>query len=194
MSTNLLPFNPSNFNAETDAQYNADPIRVGGYPVNSPIPSALLNKTLTQQNIGPALAQAMANKGYTVNDYPYAALVSVLGNLVTTADLYNGGTTLAYAANLSIVASIYSYFDVTLTGPNCNMVISSARNFQQLWFIIRQDSTGGRTATINIYGIGPQASSNYSIPLSTEPNAVNIFSALVGGDGSCFLATPIQVI
>lgn len=85
-TTNFLQWNPGKVNQQTDVQYTADPQRTGG-AVSGVFASKLANKLFFQTTtMTAALGQAMSDKGYTVSDTDYNALVAVLANLVSQAE------------------------------------------------------------------------------------------------------------
>lgn len=79
-SNNFLQWNPAQNNIETDAQYLVDSMRLNGATAQI-YPSNLHNKfayqTTTFIN---ALAQMLANKGYTVSDISLSSLISVFNS------------------------------------------------------------------------------------------------------------------
>jgi hypothetical protein len=87
-STNLLQWNPTGANQETDAQYLTDGQRTGGAVDPSIWTSALANKVLYQiSTVTTALGQALAAKGYVISDAALSTLAGQLANIVTQIDL-----------------------------------------------------------------------------------------------------------
>lgn len=87
-SNNFLQWNANKTNQETDTQYNADALRVGGAVLNAIFPSALANKAFYQwSTFVAAFAQMMADKSYNLSDADFNALKAVLANVLTTEDL-----------------------------------------------------------------------------------------------------------
>ena len=96
-TTNFIQWDPTATNQETDAAYVADAQRSGG-AVTGQFPSATANKLFYQlSTFTTAFAQMMANKGYSTSDANLAALVAVLSNVLTNADL--GGFAISLSAN-----------------------------------------------------------------------------------------------
>lgn len=116
-TTNFLQFNPTQANQETDAEYSLDSTRVGGAGVDAIWPSASANKTLYQATtMTAALGQMLANKGFSVSDASYAALVAQLANILTTADSTTGIQTLAWSPSITLNAASFNAFAVPLQG------------------------------------------------------------------------------
>jgi|SRR6185312_1476967 len=93
-ATNFLQWNPNALNQETDTAYSGDSVRSGGAPANAIFASALANKAFYQWSIWiAAMANMMANKGYSPNDgsaTPASALANleaVLANIMTQVDM-----------------------------------------------------------------------------------------------------------
>ena len=86
-STNIKQWNPEAANQETDGAYEADTLRSGG-AVSGICPSTTFNKFAYQvTTIAKALAQAMANKGFTMNDSDLAGMIANFADLMLTTDL-----------------------------------------------------------------------------------------------------------
>jgi hypothetical protein len=84
MSTNFLQFNPGENNQETDTQYNADALRVGGVTVGAALPHGLLNKLWYQvSTMVTALAQICVNQGISAEDSNFDTLVTNLTNALS---------------------------------------------------------------------------------------------------------------
>src|SRR5208283_5201551 len=87
-STNFLQWNPTQANQESDVNYVVDAQRLAGIALDDTLPSIRLNKMFFQwSTFVAAMGQMLAGKGYTTSDANLATLVSVLGNLLTEADL-----------------------------------------------------------------------------------------------------------
>lgn len=121
--TNLSQWNPTAASQETDANYQSDSQRTGGAADGQFWDAATANKFLYQNSTFiRALAVMLVNKGYSPKDgtSPYqadtssnaavTALASVLGNILTEADLQT--------VNLLVTASGTGYikFGVALGG------------------------------------------------------------------------------
>jgi hypothetical protein len=145
MSTNFLPFNLGKNNQENDATYLADAQRVGGALTGSIFASPLANKAFYQWSIFvSAFTTMMANKGYTVSDADFAALVAVLTNIKTSADFEASLVIVNYATSITFNAATSAGFDLTLTGNVSVSALSNTSVGQIITFIVRQDSTGNR--------------------------------------------------
>lgn len=84
--TNFLQWNPSQINQEADAAYLSDAQRVGG-AVTGIFPSELANKLFYQvTTFVAALATALVNKGYEMQDVDLSALITAMANILTKAD------------------------------------------------------------------------------------------------------------
>jgi hypothetical protein len=82
-STNFVQINPAASNQQTDSTYDTYALTTGGIPVDSPIPSAWLNKALFQPSTFiTALAAVIAafGPGYTITDTSISALETQLTN------------------------------------------------------------------------------------------------------------------
>lgn len=93
-STNFKQWNPNATNQEADVAYAGDTSRSGGAAVNSILPSNLGNKLFFQlTTFVTAMAQMLANKGYSPNDgsaapgTALANLEAVLANIMTQTDM-----------------------------------------------------------------------------------------------------------
>jgi len=108
-STNFLPFNPTQANQDTDAEYLIDSTRTGGAGVDAIWPSKSANKTLYQASNGVyALMQMMANKGFVTSDANLATLTAVLANILTTADIPAALQSVSWASTVTLNAAAYT--------------------------------------------------------------------------------------
>jgi len=147
-STNLIQWNPSATNQETDAEYLADSQRSGGYGTNNIVPSPLLNKATYQvTTFCAAFGQMMAAKGYTTSDASVSVLAAVLANVITEADLLSNLISLAYSPTPAFNAASANGFQMTLTGNITSSTISGVLPGQVVGFFFVQDATGGRTVS-----------------------------------------------
>ena len=180
-SSNFLPFNPSLNNAEADAAYAADTLRISGGATGAIIPALFFNKALAQPTLlAAALAQAMANKGYTISDSNYTNLIAALANIRTTADEVPGIISVTYASSLSFNAAAATGFEVVLTGNVASSTLSNFAPGQLLIFILVQDSIGGRSFSWPSAIASPPG-------VSETPNAVTVAAFIVGTDSSVLL-------
>jgi hypothetical protein len=85
-SNNFLQWNPAENNMQTDAQYLADSMRLNGATAQI-YPSNLHNKFAYQAtSFIYALAQMLANKGYTVSDTSLSSLISVFNSALNNKE------------------------------------------------------------------------------------------------------------
>ena len=155
-TTNFLQFNPSQANQETDAAYLTDSVRTSGAGVDGIWPSDSANKTLYQAStMVAALAQMLANKGFSVSDANYAALVTQLGNILTTADGRGGLQNLIWSSTISLNAATFQGFAIPLQGSTALSLtgVSAGALYVMLY---TQDSAGGHTVTFGT-GFGANA-------------------------------------
>jgi hypothetical protein len=146
MATNFLQFNPGAANQETDAGYTADSQRVNGAINGQIFNDQLANKLFYQvTTMVAALAQALSNKGLSMLDSNYSALVSQLSNLVTFSDLANNLTVVSYSPTPALNAAVSNGFQITLAGNISGGTITGVTSGQVVAFILTQDATGGRT-------------------------------------------------
>jgi hypothetical protein len=146
-TTNFLVFNPTQANQETDADYLADTTRLSGALDGNGWPDSSANKLLYQvSTMTAALAQMLANKGFSVLDANYAALVTQLGNILTTADGRGGLQNLAWASTLVLNAALFEGFAVPLQGTTAIALtgVSAGALYVMLY---TQDSVGGHAVT-----------------------------------------------
>ncbi len=85
-STNFLQFDTSQTDLMSDANYANNALRSNG--VSTGIANSTLHNKMYYQwsTMSAGIAGAMAAKGYTVSDSNLAALITVLGNIMTGAD------------------------------------------------------------------------------------------------------------
>ena len=129
-STNFLPFNPAKNNMVDDATYTASAYRTGGIPATpGAAPSIVHNKLFYQAStMVSALAQSLADKGYTVSDAVFADLVTVLNSLANTVGFAMTGAineamgaNIASAATCNIGAATGNYVRITGTTTITNL-------------------------------------------------------------------------
>ena len=187
MPSNILQWNPAGSNQENDAQYAADTLRSGGATTDAILPSPTANKGFYQwSSVCAALAQALSNKGYTVSDANYAALVAVMANIRTNADVLPGLVTVAYSATPAFNAALSAGFDITLTGNVTSSTITGQFFGELIAFVIVQDATGGRTFAwpSNVYGAGA---------IGLAPNAISVQLFLTRADLTIHAAAPMSI-
>ena len=173
-STNFQQWNPNQTNQESDSQYSSDSTRQSGAVDNTAFLSTLANKLFYQiSTLATALAQAMANKGYTATDTSLSQLTTVFQNIVTQADQVPPMIALPFASNLTFDGSKTNGWDVSLSG---NVTASSTINLvpgRVYTFVMSQDNVGGRVIS------APPAIGNLWVQPDPGPNAVSQISYYV---------------
>ena len=153
-STNILIFNPTQANQETDAEYLADATRLGGALNGDAWQDVSANKTLDQASIMvAALAQMMANKGFTISDASYAPLVAQLANILTSVDLRMGLQNLAWSSTITLTVNKFLGFAIALTA-NATLAVTGPTAGDMVVLLYTQGSAGGSVVTFpsNFYG------------------------------------------
>lgn len=85
---NFQQWNPTAVNQDTDSQYTTDTLRVNGAANPSIMPSKTGNKLFFQvTTFIKAFADMLATKNYSTSDANAGTLASVLGNVMTQADM-----------------------------------------------------------------------------------------------------------
>jgi hypothetical protein len=178
----FIQFNPAAVNQETDAQYLEDSQRAGGYGVDNPVPSPLLNKATYQPTtFCTAFNDMMLAKGYTLDDSDVNVLAAVLANVITDADLEPNVIVAAYSPTPTFNAADANGFQMTLAGNITASSISGVSPGQLIAFYFAQDATGGRTVSWPSGFIGalqPDPAANavsiqmFRADLSSVPRAV----------------------
>jgi hypothetical protein len=180
-STNILLWNPTLANQETDSAYAADANRSGGFATDAIWPSALANKTLFQVTaMLVALANIMVAQGYNANDNDPSLTADMTAALQALA---SGGAAPAvivvgFSATPTFTCTTKPIinFQMTLTGNVSSATLAGVLAGQIINFIIKQDATGGRTFV-------PPG----SVPLGTiDPtaNATSVQSFVVDSGGT----------
>jgi hypothetical protein len=181
-STNILQWNPGAANQETDAVYAADSTRTGGAPNGVIFASALANKLFYQvTTFVAALAQSMANKGYVISDASLSALVGVMANVVTFADLKTNLTAIGFSANPIFDATTTNGFRFTMSGNVTGSTLQSISFGQILTFVIQ--NTGPFTFTWPAKVIDA-----FTVPPASSGLPSNVFtqSFIVLEDGNAY--------
>lgn len=116
-TTNIIPWNPTGANQETDAQYAADSQRAGGATDPSIFLSPLANKAFYQWSTYlTALFQAFANKNFTTSDSNLSTLTAQCANFLTTADIVPAQITVSYSPTPVFDGGAASGFRIALSG------------------------------------------------------------------------------
>jgi hypothetical protein len=145
-STNFQQWNPGAANQESDAAYTADSLRSGGAGVDNIFPSATANKLFYQlSTFVAAFCQMMSNKGYVVSDANLATLTTVLANVLTNADTKLPLISVSFGTTPVFNAGNANGFDMVLTGNVTSSTITGMQIGQIIYFVLTQDSVGGRT-------------------------------------------------
>ena len=154
-TTNFLQFNPTQANQETDAEYSGDATRTSGALDGNAWPAASANKTLYQAaTMVSALGQMLANKGYSVSDANYSALVTQLANILTTNDARFGLQNLSWSSNITLNAQTFTAFAVPLQGSTA-LSLTNVVAGQVYTVLYSQDSAGSHTVTFGAgFGAG----------------------------------------
>ena len=146
-TSNFLQFNPTQATQETDAEYLADATRTSGALDGNAWPDVSANKVLYQvTTMTAALGQMLANKGFSVSDSNYAALVSQLANLLTTVDLRFGLQNLSWSSSIALNAQSFTAFAVPLQGST-TLSLTGVVAGQVYVLLYTQDSAGSHAVT-----------------------------------------------
>jgi hypothetical protein len=176
-TTNLIPWNPTGANQETDAQYLADSQRAGGAVDPEFFDATLANKAFYQWSTYlTALFQAFAAKGFTTSDSNLNTLASVCANFLTTADMEPAVLNVAYTASVTLDASLADGFYIqSMTGNLSITAITGMTPGQIVAMYYQQDGVGGRTVTFPAVFVGAQ---------QPDPAANAVSSQLFGYDSN----------
>jgi hypothetical protein len=181
-TTNFLQWNPNATNQETDAQYSADSSRENGWITNSIVPSPTLNKAMFQvSTMIAALAQMLANKGFSPEDSNLAALVSVLTNIQTTADLKAPLQTVPFSLAMTFDASQANAFEVQVTtgtgigNYTFSLINTTPGQIITLIFVMTVNSARNLTYPANVIG---------GSPVTRTLGTTNIQQFFVASDGN----------
>ena len=156
-STNILQWNPNATNVETDSQYNSDSQRQNGAVDGQEFLSVTANKLFQQMTwMVAALAQSLANKGFTVSDSNYQNLVAMFSNMLTTADVPSPFQEIAFSSSGPLTFNAAGggnrTWRVDLSANVTSMSLINSTPGQSFTFQFVQDGVGGRTIT----GVGAQ--------------------------------------
>jgi hypothetical protein len=183
-STNFQIFNPGFVNSDSDAIYTVDPLRTGGIGVGAIVPSATLNKVLAQNSSGvAALMQSLANKGFNAIDSNYTALVTMLANILTTADVRTNLSLVSYSPNPVFNAALNTKFQMTLTGNVASSTLTGAQAGDIIQMCLIQDSVGNRSFVWPSNMIG-------ATNISLAANSATVLSFFVESSGPAVCITP----
>ena len=175
-STNFQQWNPNAANQESDAAYTADSARSAGVVDGSVFDAETANKLFYQLSTGlTALMLAMAGKGFVTSDANLNQLVSVLSNILTTADQKAQLQVVPFGASLTFDCSQANGFQVTLAGNVTSAVVENAAPGQIVTFVLIQDGAGGHTFPTEVPG---------DAPIDGTPNITNARQYIARADGS----------
>ena len=163
-SSNIQQFNPTEANQLNDAAYTADATRTGGAGVDAIWPSASANKTLYQlSTMCAALAQALANKGFTVSDANLAALTTVMSNIITSADVRGNLQVIAYSSSIVLNCASYLGFQISLGASPIALSVLNPQAGDIIVLLFVQDSSGGGAVNFSasfINAVQPDTAAN----------------------------------
>lgn len=184
--TNVLQWNPTGANQETDAQYLADSQRAGGATNPSLFDARLANKLFYQlTTYMEALFTAFANKGFATSDADLSALITQCANFVTTADLLPGLQNVLYAPVVQFNCLQATGFQVTLIG-DIGVNVAWAHVGQTITFAFTQDGVGNHnvSTSANVVSMGTP---------SKAANATSVQTFIVLGDNKLHPIGPMVV-
>lgn len=186
-STNFLVWNATMANQESDAAYVADTLRTNGAGLDGIFPSQTANKAFYQWSIMcAALAQMLANKGYTISDASFNNLVAALANIETTADQKPNLVTVSYGNAVTFDNSLSNGFYLKLQGSVVSSSLINVAPGNRLLFSIQQNSNGGYTFAWPMNVINPGT-------VDTGANATSIQEFVVHPDYTVHPIGPMVV-
>jgi hypothetical protein len=142
-SNNVLQWNPTQANQETDSQYVTDAQRTGGATDPSPFPSSLANKAFYQwSTFLKAFGDALANKGYVISDADVVALTAVLAHIRTDSDVIPDLVQQTWGTTMTFDASVANGWEFTLGGNTTSSAIVNYKVGQIVRFIIHTGAGG----------------------------------------------------
>ena len=185
-STNVLIWNPTGANQETDTAYKADSQRSGGATDPSLFDAALANKLFFQATTFLyGLFTAFANKGFSTSDASAPALVAQCANFLTTADVKPSLIYVLFSSSLVFDCSKANGFQVTLSG-DATVTLTHAVVGQRILLAFTQDAVGGRTITLPGTIVSPGT-------ISVTANSNNVQEFVVLNDNKLHPVTPMVV-
>lgn len=183
--TNILQFNPSAINQETDDEYLADSQRLGGAPNGAEFPSKLGNKVFySLSTVARALCLSLAAKGFSTSDANIAVLTTVFANFLTTADVQAPLQVQGFSPTPAFDTQAFSGFQITLTGNITSSTASGVQPGRSVIFCWIQDATGGRTVTYPAGSVG-------GIQPDPAPNSVNFIAFRADSSGVLRAISPL---
>lgn len=185
-STNFVQHNPTEANQLDDAAFDANSLTTGGIGTDNIMPSNWMNKRWYQDStMVAALAQMLANKGYTVSDANISTLIAVLANLVTQSDLKLPLVSVAYSPTPVFDGTTTNGFDFVMAGNVTSSTLVNVSIGQTLVFIIAQGSTP--------FTFVPPANINGWQSINPVANSVTVQTFIVREDGTIWPAPNTSV-
>lgn len=186
-TSNFIQWDPATTNADNDATYLADPVRINGGSVGGLLPSSAFNKFAYQNSTGlTALMAMLATKGYTVSDASLSALTSVLQNLLTNADVRTNVVAVTSSASPTFDATHFTKFEIVLTN---NVTSSSLVNIQVGDFIMIMVSQGGSGG----FTFAWPNNCRGTVDVSTDAGAANVQLFYVASDLNARALAPLMI-
>lgn len=141
--TNFTQHNPTEANQLSNPDFAADSLTTGGIGTDAIMPSNWMNaRWYEDSTFITAFAQALANKGYTINKDNIATLAATLGNVLTNADTKPAQVNVAYSANPVFDGSLANGFLIGLAGNVTSSTFINYVNGQVYTFFITSNSPG----------------------------------------------------
>lgn len=130
--TNFITWNPNQVNQQSDVEYLGAPQREGG-AVSGLFAARLANKLFYQCSVMvAALAQAMVNKGYEMQDVVIGDLVTSFSHILTDAQFGTGPGTVCQGNDIRLISPIpvgtkaWFYQNVAPTGWTIDATVNDA--------------------------------------------------------------------
>ncbi|HEY3987931.1 MAG TPA: hypothetical protein VGM02_01450 [Acidobacteriaceae bacterium] len=184
-TTNFQVWNPNQVNQDSDSAYTSDSLRTGGAVDGDVFEAVLANKLFYQvSTMVAALGTMLADKGFTNSDSNFNQLVSVLSNIVTTADQKQPLLVVSPGASLTFDCSKADGFQVTLNASVTSSTVENASPGQIVTFVLIQDGTGGHT-------FAWPASITGTTAIDATANITNVQSFIARADGTLRPLTPL---
>jgi hypothetical protein len=199
-TTNLIQWNPTSSNQETDAQYLADSQRASGAVDPEFFDATLANKLFYQVTTYlTALFQAFAAKGFTTSDSNLNTLASVCANFLTTADVEPAVVNVPYAASVTLNAGASDGFYIqSMTGDLAIAAVTGLTAGQIVAMYYQQDGVGGRMISFPGVFVGaaqPDPAANaVSLQLfgyDANTGQLRAFTPLISDNGAWFPANMV---
>jgi hypothetical protein len=143
-TTNILQWNPTAANQETDSEYLADSQRAGGATNPSVFEAELANKLFFQcTTYVAALFQAFANKGFTTSDSNLSTLTAQCANFLTSADIKPAQVQVPFSPNPVFDCNLANGFRIDLSGNvTSSTLVNAPPSGSVITFYIVSNSPG----------------------------------------------------